>query len=128
MNDPGNILRIVLFLIGISLLIITVVSLAKRKMNESFCLAWGIVSVAIILAGCLLRPSGWTRFMSVTGLVLVLVIIFSAIYAVLFVSLKISELMRKNTELAIQVSLLNQENERILERLSEITGVDKREI
>lgn len=128
MNDPGNILRIVLFLIGISLLIITVVSLAKRKMNESFCLAWGIVSVAIILAGCLLRPSGWTRFMSATGLVLVLVIIFSAIYAVLFVSLKISELMRKNTELAIQVSLLNQENERILERLSEITGVDKREI
>lgn len=128
MNDPGNILRIVLFLIGISLLIITVVSLAKRKMNESFCLAWGIVSVAIILAGCLLRPSGWTRFMSVTGLVLVLVIIFSAIYAVLFVSLKISELMRKNTELAIQVSLLNQENERILDRLSELTGVEKREL
>lgn len=128
MNDPGNILRVILFATGVVMLFITVSSLAKRKMNESFCLAWGIVSVAIVLSGCLLRPSGWTRYMSPTGLVLVLVILFSILYAVYFVSLKISELTRKNQELAIQVSLLNAENEKMLEKLSQITGEDKRDI
>lgn len=128
MFEPGNILRIVLFATGVVMLLITITSLAKRKMNESFCLAWGVVSVAIILSGILLRPSGWTNFMSITGLILVLVIIFCALYAIYFVSLKISDLMRKNQELAIQVSLLNQENERILRKLGEMTGLEKRDI
>ncbi|MCQ2522974.1 MAG: DUF2304 domain-containing protein [Lachnospiraceae bacterium] len=128
MIDAGDLLRIILFVMGAVMLFVTVASLAKRKMNESFCLVWGIVSVATILAGCLLRPSEWTNYMSGVGLALVLVIIFCALYCVYFVSLKISELTRKNQELAIQVSLLNQENEKIMKRLSDMTGLDKREI
>lgn len=128
MSDPGNILRIILFALGLFMLFVTIASLAKRKMNESFCLVWGIVSVASILAGCLLRPSGWTNFLSGIGLALILVIVFSALYCVYFVSLRISELTRKNQELAIQVSLLNQENEKIMKRLTEMTGLDKRDI
>ena len=40
----------------------------------------------------------------------------------------ISSLAMKNQELAMQVSLLNQENERILSELSELTGKSRREL
>lgn len=43
-------------------------------------------------------------------------------------SLMISSLAMKNQELAVQVSLLNQENERILDELCELTGKSRREL
>ena len=113
---------------GVCLLIITTTSLAKRKMTESFCLAWGLISVVLILAGFILRPAGWSRYLSNMGMVLALMIGFTIIYVAYFLSAKVSELSRKNQELAIQVSLLNQENERVLERLEELTGKGKREL
>ena len=128
MISPGGLLRIILIVLGVFMFAITLGSLAKRKMNESFCLAWGVISVSVVLAGILLRPSGWREYISGIGLVLILVIIISALYAVYFVSLKISELSRKNQELAIQVSMLNQENERILHELSELIGKDIRDL
>lgn len=128
MISPGDLLRIILIVLGVVMLAVTIGSLAKRKMNESFCLAWGVISVAVVLAGILLRPSGWRAYISGVGLALILVIIISALYAVYFVSLKISELSRKNQELAIQVSLLNQENERILHELTTLTGKDIRDL
>ena len=126
--DPGDILRIIFIAMGGVMLVVTVSSLAKRKMNESFCLVWGIVSLALVLAGILLRPAGWQSYISVVGMILILIIFFSALYAAYFVSLRISDLMRKNQELAIQVSLLNQENERMMQRMQELTGEDKRDI
>jgi len=126
--EPSTILRIILIITGIFMLIITVGSLAKRKMNESFCLAWGVVSLAIFIAGIVLRPSQWQNYISGTGLALILVIFFGVIYGAYFMSLKISDLSRKNTELAIQVSLLNQENERIIKCLSSSMNVEKRDI
>ena len=97
------------------------ISLAKRKMTESFCLAWGIVSVIIILAGVLLRPAGWTKYISGPGLVLLLLIGFCLVYAALFMSSKISELMRKNNEMAIQLSLLKSEKEEMAKKLDELS-------
>ena len=126
--SAGDVLRLIFVLTGVFMLWITVSSLARRKMNESFVLVWGVVSIVIILAGILLRPSGWVNYISYTGLVLVLLIFFCVTYAAYYFSLRISELTRKNQELAIQVSLLNQENERILKRLSEMTGLEERDL
>lgn len=126
--EPSSILRIIFIITGLFMLGLTVTSLARRRMNESFCLAWGVVSVCIILAGCLLRPSQWNKYLSDVGLVLILLVFFCLIYAAYFMSLKISELTRKNTELAIQISLLNAENERILKALKDITGKDIRDL
>ena len=125
---PGPILQLILILTGVVMLCITIASLAKRKMNESFCLVWGVVSVVIVLAGILLRPVGWNNYLSGIGLALILIIFFCILYAVYFICERISELTRKNQELAIQVSLLNQENERILKRLSEVLDEDVRNI
>ena len=122
------ILKTVILVMGIIMFVITVSSLAKRRMNESFCLAWGIISVAIIVAGCMLHPSQIGEDISNLGLILILIIFFSVVYAAYCVSLKISELEREKQELAINVSLLNEENRRMLECLSELTGRDIRDI
>lgn len=118
---PGTVLRIIMIVLGMVLLWITLSSLSKRKMTEPFCLTWGLISLIIIFAGVLLRPAEWNRYISNTGLLLVLMIGFCVVYGAYFMSSRVSELMRKNMELAMQVSLLNEEKEEILQKLSELS-------
>ena len=116
--EPGLMLQIIMILTGVYLLVRTISSLAKRRMTEPFCLTWGLVAIGIILAGCLLRPAGWNQYISYTGMVLLLLIGFCLLYGAYFISCRVSELMRQNNELAIQVSLLKEE----VGRLQEKTG------
>ena len=118
--EPGAILRIIMVVVGILLFAYIVSSLAKRKMTEPFCLTWGVISVIIVLAGLLLRPVVWNRYISGTGLLLGLMIAFCVVYGMLFMSARVSELMRRNHELAMQVSLLNQETEEMRRQLEEL--------
>lgn len=118
--EPGLMLQIIMILTGAFLLCRTISSLARRKMTEPFCLSWGMIAVIIILAGCLLRPAGWNQYISYTGMVLLLLIGFCALYGAYFVSCRVSELMRKNNELAIQVSLLNEEREELEKKIEEL--------
>ena len=113
----GDLLRIFMVVTGIVLLWTTISSLAKRKMTETVCLAWGLVSVVCILAGLLLRPYGIGAYISKTGLVLIIIIAVVVLQGALFVSIKISDLVRKNHELAVQVSLLNHENYNMLQKV-----------
>lgn len=122
----GDALRIIMILTGICLAVITIVSLARRKMTESFCLTWGIVSVIFILAGILLRPYGVSSFISVTGLCLITFVGVCVLTGGLYFSLKISELERKNQELAIQVTLLNHDNKEILDKLEKLLKEDQK--
>ncbi len=118
--EPGMILQIIMIVVGIFLLGAVVSSLARRKMTESFCLAWGLVAIIIILAGILLRPAEWNRYISGMGMVLLLMIGFCIVYGAYFMSTKVSELMRKNMELSIQVSLLKHETEEFSKQLKEL--------
>lgn len=125
--ESGLMLCIVTMMTGVLLLVSTISSLAKRKMTEPFCLTWGMVAVIIILAGLLLRPMQWNRYISGTGMLLVILVGFCLIYGTYFMSLKVSELMRRNQELAIQVSLLNNENEQIVKQLEELKQTAKKQ-
>lgn len=118
--EPGVILQIIMIVVGIFLLGAVVSSLARRKMTESFCLTWGLIAIIIILAGILLRPAEWNRYISGMGMVLLLMIGFCIIYGAYFMSSKVSELMRKNMELSIQVSLLNHEKEELRRQMEEL--------
>lgn len=124
---PEVLLRIIIILLGVVLFCVTLFSLAKRRMTESFCLTWGFISVFIILAGILLRPTQWTSYISGTGMVLVGIVAFCLIYGAYFMSIKVSELIRRNLELAMQISLLGKENEEIRERLQELLERDEQE-
>lgn len=118
--EPGVILQIIMIVVGIFLLAAVVSSLARRKMTESFCLTWGLIAIIIILAGILLRPAEWNRYISGMGMVLLLMIGFCIIYGAYFMSSMVSELMRKNMELSVQVSLLNHEKEELRKQLEEL--------
>ncbi|MCI8530857.1 MAG: DUF2304 domain-containing protein [Lachnospiraceae bacterium] len=109
--EPGALLRIIMILTGIFLLFITLSSLAKRRMTEPFVLTWGLISVIIVLAGILLRPTEWNRYISGTGMLLVGLIGFCVIFGTYFISARVSDLMRKNMELAMQLSLMKQESD-----------------
>ena len=125
--EPGVLLRIIMILTGVILFFVTLASLAKRRMTESFCLTWGLISVIIILAGILLRPTEWSSYISGTGMILVGMIGFCVIYGAYFMSTKVSELMRKNLELAMQVSLLKKENEEIQKKLQDVSEDEVRD-
>ncbi len=124
--EPGVILQIILIAVGGVLLATVISSLAKRKMTESFCLTWGLIAIIIILAGFLLRPAEWNKYISGMGMLLLLMIGFCIIYGAYFMSGKVSDLIRKNMELAMQVSLLNHEKEELHRRIDELSDkIDK---
>lgn len=102
---------------GICLLVMAVLSLAKRKMTETFCLAWAIVSVLLVICGAILNPSELERYISLRTLILILLITIGVVWILWFISTQLSILSRKNQELAMQISLLNQDSERILKKL-----------
>lgn len=118
--ESGVILRIIMFAMGVILFCASMSSLARRKMTETFCLTWGFIALIIILAGVVLRPDEWSNYISVTGMLLVVMVGFCVVYGAYFMSCRVSELMRRNLELAMQVSLLNQENEKIRFEINEL--------
>ena len=115
-------LRILMIVIGLVILIITIVSLARRHMTESFCIVWGIVAIMAICAGIILRPSQWNKYISWGGLLLILFGLAFLLAGAFFFSVRISQLTRQVKELAILVSLLNQENAMILNELSGVSA------
>lgn len=116
----GDFLEIFMIILGIYLLCMTVLSLAKRKMTEQFCLVWAVMAILMIVAGILLNPSQIERYISLRGLVLVLIIILGVIWGMWFVSIQVSILLRKNQELAMQTSLLNQDSEYMLKEIKNL--------
>ena len=119
---PGLALQILFVFIGIVFLILTFSSLAKRRINEAICLIWGITSLVIILAGILLRPVAWKKYISVTGLILAVIVLCGVLFVLFTLSVIVSEHMRKSNEMAIQISLLKvevDEQKKVIEELKE---------
>lgn len=125
--DVGDILRICFIAVGVILFGVTLTSLAKRKMTETFCMIWGGVSVLLILSGILLRPVLLKNYISKPGMIILSLVGFCIICGAYFLSTMISDLTRKNRELAIQVSLLKRQCELNKGRLDnlESAGADE---
>ena len=124
----GDWLRIIAIVGGVLILLTTWISLAKRRLTEPFCVAWAFLSIALILAGVFLRPTEIDRYVSLAGFLLIVLVSVIFLAACYFISWQVSDLVRKNRELTMQISLLNQENERILSTLEDITGKLKQDL
>ena len=61
-----------------------------------------------------------SQYISETGTVVIIITALCLVWCLFFISVHISVLSRKTQELAMQVSLLNQENERILAELEQL--------
>jgi len=122
----GEFLRVFIVVVGVVLLVTTISSLAKRKMTETVCLAWGLVAIVFILSGILLKPYGISEYISLAGLVLAMIIGTLVLYGAFIVSTKLSELVRKNHELALQVSLLNHENQVMMKKIEQLENAQEK--
>jgi predicted ferric reductase len=113
------IIKAAFILTGIILILVVLLSLARRKMTETFCLMWGILALIIICAGIFLSPSGWSSLIGPVGTFLIFLATACIIWGAFFICIQVSMLMRKNQEMAMQISLLNQENKQMLDELAQ---------
>ena len=116
----GDVLRLFVIVAGVYMFLKAILSLAKRKMTEPFCLSWMFLSALMIFSGILLNPSQLDGYISTRGLILIIIIVSGILWGLWFISTQVSILKRKNQELAMQVSLLNNDCEKILRELEKL--------
>lgn len=116
----GDVLRLFVIVAGAYMFLKAILSLAKRKMTEPFCLAWAVLSALMILSGILLNPSQLDGYISTRGLILIIMIVSGILWGLWFISTQVSILKRRNQELAMQISLLNNDCEKILRELEKL--------
>ena len=116
----GDVLRLFVIVAGAYMFLKAILSLAKRKMTEPFCLAWAVLSALMILSGILLNPSQLDGYISTRGLILIIIIVSGILWGLWFISTQVSILKRRNQELAMQISLLNNDFEKILRELEKL--------
>ena len=116
----GDVLRLFVIVAGAYMLLKAILSLAKRKMTEPFCLAWAVLSSLMILSGILLNPSQLDSYISTRGLILIIIVVSGILWGLWFISTQVSVLKRRNQELAMQISLLNHDYEKMLRELEEL--------
>ena len=105
-----DILKISCIVIGIILIFLDINAYVRQRLSDEIGLLIGGFSVFLIIMGIILH------FQSGRDLVITLLIICFCLLLLIIFSLctSVSVLVMKNRELAMQVSLLNQENERII--------------
>ena len=116
----GDVLRLFVIVAGAYMFLKAILSLAKRKMTEPFCLAWVVLSALMILSGILLNPSQLDGYISTRGLILIIIIVSGILWGLWFISTQVSILKRRNQELAMQISLVNNDCEKILRELEKL--------
>ena len=92
---------------GIGIMIVTFVLHAKKKLTVNLAVTWELLGIAAILSGAVPRFSGWSSRIGLGSLVVLLITALLVLWG---------------------VSLLNQENERILRELEKLTGKNAREL
>lgn len=118
------IIRIMVGLWAALFILIDFMSYCKQKINEQFAFGWGVFSVFLLVAAIVPSLSAWSKGLPLASAVSV-VVLGIIIQMILFTMCKtISLLTMKNQELAMQVSLLNNENYRMLTALKSLTGKD----
>lgn len=115
-------------IVGIVIMITTFLSHARKKITVNLAVVWELLGLAAILIGAVPGLSRWCGSLG-HGTAIAMFVIGCLILSGAFrICVLISLLIMKNQELAMQVSLLNQENEKILNTLRELSGKDIRNL
>ncbi len=99
---------------GVLLLVWSFLAYARHRLTENFGMIWGATALCLIVAGIVLAVTDGS-FVAVMAVIVLLGLML--LLCLFGFSIAISILIMKNQELAMQVSLLNQENESILQEL-----------
>lgn len=121
-------LQIILITAGFLLFLYTIYSLAKKSITEPISMFWSMCAVLFVIAGILLIPLKWEQYITLGALVIITAgycLVFAGMF---YFSIQLSRVIRKTQELAMQVSLLNQEHTAIDKHLSELSGLSPKQI
>ena len=121
-------LQIILIAEGLLLLTHTMLSLARKKLTETISMLWGFISIVLIVAGLVLLPFDWTPHITPGALIIVALAFTVLVQGTFYLSCLLSYTMRKTQELAIQISLLNQEHIKVDYYLSSLSGQPRNQI
>ncbi len=108
---------------GLVLMVVSFLMHSYKKITVNYTVIWELLGIVLILIGCVPVFSEWTkRLASGTGLA------FACVGAIFLFeefrnSVMISQLLLKTQEMAMQVSMLNQENERLMNEIERISSI-----
>ena len=111
--------RLVVVIAGICLLLLTFFMYSKRRLTDRIALGWALFSIVMVMAGAIPAWSGWSRALALSSYPMVFAMGGLVVLMIFHHSVYLSLLIMKNQELAMHVSLLNQENEETIKRLME---------
>ena len=117
MMSTGIIMRTGLIVIGVFIMALSFVLHAKRRLTVNLAVVWEFVGIALILTGAVPVFSSWCYLLSKGTVIAMFVVGAFVLWGCYEVCILISVLSMKNQELAVQVSLLNQENELLLREM-----------
>ncbi|MBQ7506035.1 MAG: DUF2304 domain-containing protein [Lachnospiraceae bacterium] len=115
-------IRLFLIIVGVSFLVLTLLSYVKKKISPGMGVLWVLASFVLFIMGFLPVWATWMRMVSLPVTIMVFILGLAFLIGLFLVCLSVSNLQSRNRELAMQVSLLNQENEMILKELGKLEG------
>lgn len=120
MLSTAVIMKIGLIIVGVMIMIMSFVFHAKRKLTVNLAVVWEFLGFALILIGAIPVFSSWCHLLARGTVIAMFVIGALALWGSYILCILISNLSMKNQELAMQVSLLNQENELMLKEIEKL--------
>lgn len=118
--NPSLLFRLIVIAAGIFLLLLTFFTYSKRHLTDRIALGWALFSVVVTMAGAIPAWSGWSRALALSSYPMVFALAGLVILIIFYHSVYLSLLIMKNQELAMHVSLLNQENAEAIQKLFEL--------
>ena len=115
--STGIIMRTGLIVIGVFIMALSFVLHAKIRLKVNLAVVWEFVGIALILTGAVPVFSSWCYLLAKGTVIAMFVVGAFVLWGCYEVCILISVLSMKNQELAVQVSLLNQENELLLNEM-----------
>ena len=122
------VLRIIMVVAGCLFLILNFITYVKKNLTEKFTWMWTIFCIVMILSGIVPGLNSWSFKFNSWGYMALCIILVLIVQFIFIITKEIANLKKRNKELAMHVSLLNQENERILAELEKLTGKTKAEL
>lgn len=126
----SNMIRIGIGTVGVLLMIVSFIMHSYKKITVNYTVIWELLGIILILISIIPVFSQWTKLIGTGTGVAFFCISFIFLAEEFRTSVIISQLLFKTQEMAMQVALLNQENETIMkeiDRLNRITGENHEE-
>ncbi len=116
-----------LIAVGVLIMVLSFILHSKRKLTVNLAVVWEFLGAALILTGAVPVFSSWCHLLARGTVIAMFVIGALAMWGSYILCILISDLSMKNQELAMQVSLLNQENELMLHELKKLQDGEKQD-